>query len=87
MLTRVPWPGGSGAGGGGVSLLELIAGVGSGGLAWTGCGGGATGGALTLEILIENHPLLDLAMRPCAAAGKRVMNPALQYVPNPINPV
>jgi hypothetical protein len=83
MLTRVPWPGGSAACGGGVSLRESSCGVGSGGLAWTGCGGGVGGDALTLEILIENYPFLDLAVRVCAAACKRVMNPPRQSVPNP----
>ena len=53
MLTRVPWPGGSGGGGGGGSVRESSFAVLSGGLAWIGCGGGAIGGALMLEMLIE----------------------------------
>ena len=53
MLTRVPWPGGNGGGGGGGSVRESSFAVVSGGLAWIGCGGGATGGALMLEMLIE----------------------------------
>jgi hypothetical protein len=56
-------------------------------LACTGCGGGGGGGALTLEILIESNPFLGLASRVCAPGGKRVMNPPLQSVPNPVNPV
>jgi hypothetical protein len=36
-------------------------------LVWTGGGGATGGGALTLEILIETIPFLELAMRVCAA--------------------
>jgi hypothetical protein len=57
MLTRVPCPGGSGAGGGG-AVLESSWLLASGALVWTGGAGvggrnGGGGGVVTLEILIE----------------------------------
>jgi hypothetical protein len=68
MLTLVPWPGGSGACTGGGALRESLSSFGSGGLAWTGGGGAIGGAALTLEILIETIPFLELAMRLCAGS-------------------
>jgi hypothetical protein len=53
MLTRVPCPGGNGGCAGGVAVLESSWVFTSGGLVWTGCGGGNGGGVVTLEILIE----------------------------------
>jgi hypothetical protein len=53
MLTRVPCPGGNAGCTGGGAVRESSWVVASGGLVWTGCGGGNGGGAVTLEILIE----------------------------------
>ena len=70
MLTRVPCPGGSGAGAGTDELLESSWSV-CGGVVWTGWGGvgGSGGGVLvTLEMLIEIILSCNARYRPCAEA-------------------
>jgi hypothetical protein len=71
MLTRVPCPGGSGAGGD--ALLESSW-SGCGGWVWTGCGGGAGGGGggvvVTLEMLIEIILFCNARSGLCAEADK-----------------
>jgi hypothetical protein len=58
MLTRLPCPGGSGGGAGGVVVLESSwLSLGSGFLAWTGGAGGGGGG---WEVMLET--LIDIAL-------------------------
>jgi hypothetical protein len=71
MLTRVPCPGGSGAGAGTDVLLESSWSGCCGGVVWTGCGGsGGSGGGVvvTLEMLIEMILSCNARSGPCAEA-------------------